>query len=102
MTGHWLAKQGQAVAERTWTEVADAVEWLKKHYTDQPPFERTDGLQSYVSLDGKLEYAYDVLPRGVDVTWVHYTQAKSLLSLSVACCPNLFHPDLKCPLLPRR
>ncbi|WP_406168847.1 hypothetical protein [Streptomyces sp. NBC_00996] len=102
MTGHWMAKKGQAAADRTWTDVTDAVEWLKRHYTDQPPFERSDGLQAYVGLDGKLGYAFDVLPRGVDVSWVHYTQSRSLLSMSVVCCPNLFHPDLPCPLLPRR
>lgn len=64
MTGHWMAKKGQAAADRTWTDVTDAVEWLKRHYTDQPPFERSDGLQAYVGLDGKLGYAFDVLPRG--------------------------------------
>ncbi|GGJ15385.1 hypothetical protein [Streptomyces brasiliensis] len=102
MSGHWLAKQGQTAADRTWTDVTDAVEWLKRHYNDQPPFERTDGLRSYGSLDGKIAYAYDVLPRGVDIAWVHYTQSRSLLPLSIVCCPNLFHPDLECPLLPRR
>jgi hypothetical protein len=102
MTGHWLAKQGQASADRTWTDLTDAVEWLRKQYTAQPPFERTDGMKAYVGLDGKLAYAYDVLPRGVDVTWVHYTQARSLFSASIVCCPNLFHPTTPCPLLPRR
>ncbi|MEU6318114.1 hypothetical protein [Streptomyces sp. NPDC047009] len=101
MTGHWLAKQGQAAAARTWTDTADAVEWMKQHYTDHPPFERSDGLQSYVSLDAKLAYAFDVLPRGVDVCWVHYTQSRNLISLSVVCCPNLFHPDLNCPVVPQ-
>ncbi|MFF1702473.1 hypothetical protein [Streptomyces sp. NPDC058252] len=100
MTGHWLQKSGQASADRTWTNVIDAVEWLKKCYTDNPPFERTDGLHAYVGVDVKVAYAYDVLPGGVDVTWVHYTPAKNLFSLSVVCCPNRFHPRLACPLPP--
>lgn len=101
MTGHWLIKRGQTAANRTWTDVTDAVEWLKQQYTDNPPFERTDGLQAYISLDDRIAYAYDLLPRGVDTTWCHYTQSKSLLSMSVVCCPNLFHPDVACPLPPR-
>ncbi|MGW2550078.1 hypothetical protein [Streptomyces sp. NPDC001635] len=101
MTGHWLAKSGQAAAARTWTDVEQALEWLTQQYTVHPPFERTDGGQAYISLDGKVAYAGDVLPRGVDVSWVHYTQSRSLFSASVVCCPNLHHLDLDCPLLPR-
>jgi hypothetical protein len=100
MTGHWLAKRGQAARARTWTDVTDAVEWLKQHYISNPPFERADGLQAYAGLDVKLAYALDVLPRGVDVTWVHYPQSRSLFSASVVCCPNLFHRDIPCPLPP--
>lgn len=101
MTGHWLVKRGQTAAERTWTDVTDAVGWLKQHYTDNPPFERPDGLQAYLPLDALIAYTYDALPRGVDSTWSHYTQGKSLLSMSVVCCPNLFLPDVDCPLSPR-
>ncbi|WP_230396181.1 hypothetical protein [Streptomyces blattellae] len=100
MTGHWLQKRGQAAAARTWTDVADAVEWLKQGYTDNPPAERTDGLRAYVGLDVKLAYAIDALPCGVDISWVHYTKSKSLFSASVVCCPNRFHPTLTCPLPP--
>lgn len=100
MTGHWLLKRGQASHARTWTDVADAVEWLREEYTSTPPFERADGLQAYVGLDAKLAYASDALPRGVDVSWVHYTQSRNLFSASVVCCPNLFHPTAPCPLSP--
>jgi hypothetical protein len=100
MTGHWLMKHGQAVRSRTWTDVTDAVDWLTRQYTASPPFERTDGLHAYVGLDVKIAYALDVLPRGVDVSWVHYTQSRSLFSASVVCCPNLFHPTIPCPLQP--
>ncbi|MDT9695381.1 hypothetical protein [Streptomyces sp. P17] len=100
MTGHWLLKRGQAAPARTWTDVTDAVEWLKGIYTANPPFERTDGKQAYAALDVKMAYAYDVLPRGVDVAWVHHTQARSLFSASVVCCPPLFHPGISCPMPP--
>ncbi|MEU3984857.1 hypothetical protein AB0F77_33150 [Streptomyces sp. NPDC026672] len=101
MSGHWLAKEGRTAADRTWTDVTDVVQWLERHYIDQPPFERTDGLRAYVGLEVKVAYAYDVLPRGVDVAWIHYTQSRNLFSASIVCFPNLFHPDLPCPLLPR-
>ncbi|MFI1728163.1 hypothetical protein ACH40E_02770 [Streptomyces acidicola] len=100
MTGHWLMKRGQAARARTWTDVTDAVEWLKGQFTDNLPFERGDGLKAYTSLDVKLAYAHDVLPRGVDVSWVHYTQSRNLFSASVVCCPNLHHPALDCPMPP--
>ncbi|MFI6723684.1 hypothetical protein [Streptomyces atratus] len=100
MTGHWLLKQNQSTADRTWTDAGIALAWLTKRYEENPPFEREDGRQAYCSLEDKLEYASDVLPRGVDVSWVHYTKSKSLLSLSVVCCPNRFHPEVPCLLPP--
>ncbi|MEU3299980.1 hypothetical protein ABZ729_09180 [Streptomyces sp. NPDC006678] len=100
MTGHWLLKKNHVAADRTWIDMGIALAWLTKHYEENPPYERTDGLQAYGSLEGKLEYAADVLPRGVDVSWVHYTASKNLLSLNVVCCPNRVHPDIRCPLPP--
>ncbi|MFI5687934.1 hypothetical protein [Streptomyces sp. NPDC051636] len=100
MTGHWLMKKNQTTRVSTWTDAAEAVDWLKEHYTANQPFERSDGLQAYVELDAKLAYALDVLPRGVDVSWVHHTQSRSLFSASIVCCPNLFHPTIPCPLPP--
>jgi hypothetical protein len=100
MTGHWLMKKTQVSADRTWADLGIALAWLTKEYEENPPFIRADGLQAYSSLENKLEYATDVLPRGVDVSWVYYTPSKNLISFSVVCCPNRFHPDIPCPLPP--
>lgn len=100
MTGHWLLKRNQSAADCTWTNADVALAWLTKRYQESPPFEREDGKVAYCALDQKLEYAADVLPRGVDVSWVHYTRSQSMVSLSVVCCPNHFHPDIPCPLPP--
>ncbi|MFE9923255.1 hypothetical protein ACFYQA_17220 [Streptomyces sp. NPDC005774] len=100
MSGHWLMKRGQAAHARTWTTARDAVDWLTQRYQSTPPFERSDGLQAYEGLDAKIACALDALPRGGDVSWVHYTQSRGLFSVSVVCCPNLHHPDLVCPLPP--
>ncbi|MGW3336247.1 hypothetical protein ACWDCL_02035 [Streptomyces sp. NPDC001009] len=100
MSGHWFLKQNQTAADRTWTDVEIVLAWMTKHYEANPPFTRPDGQKAYVDLDIMLEYAADVLPRGVDVSWVHYTPAKNLFSVSVVCCPNRFHPEIDCPLPP--
>jgi hypothetical protein len=100
MTGHWMLKHGQTAADRTWTDPSVALEWMTKRYLENPPFVREDGKQAYVSLDVKHEYALDVLPLGVDVSWVHYIRTGNILSLSVVCCPNRHHPELACPLPP--
>ncbi|WP_241838391.1 hypothetical protein [Streptomyces sp. TSRI0281] len=100
MSGYWLLKRSQVSADRTWTDLGTAMAWLEKSYQANPPFERADGKVAYSSLDTKLEYAIDVLPRGVDVSWVYYLPSKSLISLSAVCCPNHFHPDIPCPLPP--
>jgi hypothetical protein len=100
MTCYWLMKKNQVSADRTWTDLGIALSWLTKQYQESPPFERADGLQAYCGLDWKLEYATDVLPRGVDVSWVYYTPSKNLISYSAVCCPNRFHPEIDCPLPP--
>ncbi|WP_406493054.1 hypothetical protein OG936_06120 [Streptomyces sp. NBC_00846] len=100
MTGHWLLKRNQSAADRTWSDTDVVLAWLTKHYQENPPFEREDGKAAYCTLDNKLEYAADVLPRGVDVSWVHFTKSQNMVSLSVACCPNHFHPEISCPLPP--
>ncbi|MFI1885267.1 hypothetical protein [Streptomyces jumonjinensis] len=99
-TGHWLMRTDQTAAERTWTDALDAVTWLKTVHTTHQPFEREDRLRAYPDLHTKVAYAYDALPRGTDVVWVHYTKAQSLVSLSVVCCPSHFHPGIPCPLPP--
>ncbi|MFE0104098.1 hypothetical protein [Streptomyces sp. NPDC059009] len=100
MTGHWLTKKHAVSAERTWTDHQLALNWLNKQYQEAPPFIRKDGRQAYCGLDWKMEYAEDVLPRGVDVTWCYYLPSENLISYSVVCCPNRFHPEIACPLPP--
>ncbi|MDX3383603.1 hypothetical protein PV682_19350 [Streptomyces niveiscabiei] len=100
MSGHWLLKRNQTSADRTWTDPEAALEWMTKHYLDNLPLEPDDGKQMYVGLDVKREYAADVLPVGVDVSWVHYNRSGNIVSINVVCCPNRHHPDLRCPLPP--
>ncbi|MEV1006188.1 hypothetical protein [Streptomyces sp. NPDC049881] len=93
-------KQNQASSDRTWSDVGFALAWLEKSYRSNPPFERPGREAPYADLAAKLDYAADVLPRGVDVSWVYYLPSKSLISFSVVCCPNHFHPAVECPAPP--
>jgi hypothetical protein len=98
MSGHWLLKRNQASAERTWTDPTAALDWATKHYLDNPPTEREDGQHWYLDLETKRDYARDVLPVGVDVSWVYYNRSGNIVSLNLVCCPNRHHPALTCPL----
>ncbi|MCN9244000.1 hypothetical protein NGF19_24995 [Streptomyces sp. RY43-2] len=98
MSGHWLMKRGRTSAERTWDDSAVVLDWLTRQFLDHPPMEREDGRQAYVDLDTKRAYVLDVLPVGVDVSWVYYNRSGGIVSLNVVCCPNRHHPGLTCPL----
>ncbi|MEU6382085.1 hypothetical protein ABZ847_00830 [Streptomyces bauhiniae] len=100
MSGHWFLKHNQAIAERTWTDVGVVLAWMSKHYAENPPFVRPDGSPAYISLEVHLDYAADVLPLGIDVSWVHYMPSRHMFSVSIVCCPNRHHPELTCPLPP--
>ncbi|MER7841644.1 hypothetical protein ABTY98_38610 [Streptomyces sp. NPDC096040] len=98
MTGQWLMRGKQVAA--TWSRAEDAVAWLQARYTETPPMVREDGKAAYCSLEFRVEYALDVLPRGVDIVWGYWTQSRMLASYAVVSCPNLFHPTLPCPFPP--
>ena len=100
-TGHALLRRSQASAERTWTQLADALHWLRSTYAQHPPLQQADtGGQAYLDLDTKLRYAADSLRRGSDEVWAYYTPAYSFVSYEVICCPHRFFPDLPCPCPP--
>ncbi|MER5771013.1 hypothetical protein [Streptomyces sp. NPDC001985] len=90
-TGHWLLRTGQTTPDRTWSALSQALAWLAEIHAAHPPHGR------YPGVDIKLAHARDALPRGTDVVWVHYTRTQHLVSLSVVCCPQRFHPGIPCP-----
>lgn len=100
MTGHWLMRRAQTLTECTWTNVREAVDWLRQRYDAQPPILRADGGRAYADVDVRIGYALDVLPRGVDVTWGYWTSPSTLASHSVVACVNRFHSQIPCPLEP--
>ncbi|MDQ8701191.1 hypothetical protein RCO28_01645 [Streptomyces sp. LHD-70] len=100
MTGLWLMRPAQAVRERTWTHVGDAIAWLTDTYKQHPPLESPDGATAYVGHEVKTAYARDALPRGVDVVWAYWLRGQTIASYAVVCCPNFFHKSLPCPCPP--
>ncbi|MBA0053024.1 hypothetical protein E0L36_19740 [Streptomyces sp. AJS327] len=100
-TGHALLKRNQTTADRTWTVVCDAVDWLKKTCAVNPPYERAGSpSRTHVMVEEKAHYAEDALSRGVDVVWAYYIKSQNFVAYSVVCCPNHFHPGITCPLPP--
>ncbi|MEW2165848.1 hypothetical protein AB0912_23025 [Streptomyces sp. NPDC007084] len=97
-TGHWLMKRSQASRDRTWADAPIAVEWLTKHYSENPPIQQAADSRTYLGLEEKRGQALRTLAGGNDVSWVHYTRSGNVLSVSVVCCPNRHHPELGCPL----
>lgn len=93
-TGHWLLRRRQAKADQTWRDPESALKWLERMYESRPP------KAGYASLDVKLAYARDALPRGVDVVFAYWTEGGSFFSMQVVCCPNHFHREIPCPLPP--
>ncbi|RSM95596.1 hypothetical protein DMB42_49520 [Nonomuraea sp. WAC 01424] len=92
-TGDWLAKPAARVAA-TFEEAGQATTWMAAEYTktrDQlhPPEE--------LPLEGRLDSALDLLPRGVDVQWGEWLQSGRFLTIGVICCPNR-HVTHPCPI----
>jgi len=90
MTGWALMRRPGA--NRTWTNVADALAWLEATYQTHP---RVNAPADALAV--KLGYAADFLGRGSDDVWAYYVPGYSFVSFEVICCPNLFHPKLACP-----
>ncbi|MET4923478.1 hypothetical protein P3L51_14110 [Streptomyces sp. PSRA5] len=93
-------RRTQTSPDRAWTDLPDALAWLKETHGANLPFEREDGKQAYLDLRTKVGYARDALGRGSDAVWVHYTKSSNLVSFSVVCCPQRFLPEIQCPLPP--
>ncbi|SCL22083.1 hypothetical protein [Micromonospora inyonensis] len=94
-TGHALLRRGQASAERTWTDVEGPLAWIRKTWSANPPG------GDVLPLEKHIEYDRGYLSRGSDCSMGYYNAGLTFVSYSVVCCPNLFFPDIPCPLPPR-
>lgn len=93
--GHSLLRKDQTTRGRTWTDVADALDWLSKTYVGHPP------TGDELALETKLPHAEEALTLGSDVNWAYYTRGQ-FVSFCVIACPNRFFPNIPCPLPPRQ
>ncbi|GGL88506.1 hypothetical protein [Micromonospora yangpuensis] len=94
-TGHALLRRSQASADRTWTDVEDALLWIGSVWNANPPG------GDVLPLNQHLAYDRGHLSRGSDCALGYYNSAFHFVSYSVICCPNHFFPHLPCPLPPR-
>lgn len=93
-TGYALLRVRRTSADRTWTTVGDAVDWLRQTYAERPPS------GDYLPLEEMIRHDEELLPLGKDVVWAYYSRGGYFVSYSVICCPSIFHPDIPCPLPP--
>jgi hypothetical protein len=99
MTGHWLLRRNQVSADRTWTDVRDAITWLTYIWADKPPLDRPDGLSAYAPLEVMTAGAERDLSGGSDTVWAYYQRSGAYVSYEVVSCPSHpFHPGIPCPL----
>ncbi|MFI9553410.1 hypothetical protein [Nonomuraea endophytica] len=87
-TGEWLAKPASRIAE-TFEDTDKAVEWMRSEYAPA-------SVHDQIPLSLRLDQAYDLLPRGVDVEWSIWLPGGRFVKIGMICCPNrqVNHP---CP-----
>ncbi|SIM53209.1 hypothetical protein SAMN04489832_0448 [Micromonospora cremea] len=92
--GHSLLKLTKVSADRTWTDIDDALSWLAKTWIDNPPG------GDVLPLEKTIEYKREALLLGSDVCTGYYTPGFSYVDFTIICCPNRFFPNIPCPLPP--
>ncbi|MBB5077957.1 hypothetical protein HNR40_003432 [Nonomuraea endophytica] len=87
-TGEWLAKPASRIAE-TFDDVDKAIAWMRSQYAPAVPHDQ-------IPLSLRMDQAYDLLPRGVDVEWSTWLPGGRFAKVSMICCPNR-HVNHPCP-----
>ncbi len=93
-TGHYLMRPRQASADRTWTDVEQALDWLAKTVADHPPH------GDYVPADTAREHDRAQLLGGADVYRQYYTGNAAVAAFGIIACPHAHLAGIRCPLPP--
>ncbi len=91
--GEYLTRRRATSADRTWTNVDEALDWLAKRAAEHPPY------GSYVSAEDSRGRDREQLHGGSDVYRQYYTGTSSMTAFAVVCCPHA-HLLVPCPLPP--
>ncbi len=91
--GHYLTSRRATAAERTWTDVNQALDWLAQVAADNPP------AGSYALITDNRPGKRAQLLGGSDIYHQYYTGTSSMAAYAIICCPHA-HLTVTCPLPP--
>lgn len=96
-TAYWLVKP-RSLVRGTWDEAKEAAAWLGERLAEYAPRFASEGDQDTARLARLVDSAAGRLHSGADVSYGHYLERPSYLSLAVVTCsPNRAIPELACP-----
>ncbi|MGM7446577.1 hypothetical protein, partial [Streptomyces tunisiensis] len=96
-TAYWLVKP-RSLVRGTWEEAKEAVAWLGERLAEFAPRFAAEHDRDTARLARLVEAAAERLHAGGDVSYGHYLERPSYLSLAVVTCsPHRTLPELPCP-----
>ncbi|MFF0165529.1 hypothetical protein [Streptomyces prasinus] len=96
-TAYWLLKP-RSLVRGTWDEAKEAAAWLGERLAEYAPRFTSESDRDIARLALLVDAAAERLYSGADVSYGHYLERPSYLSLAVVTCsPNRAAPELACP-----
>ncbi len=96
-TAYWLVKP-RSLVRGTWEEAKEAAAWLGERLAEYAPRFTAEHDRDTARLARLVDAAAERLHAGGDVSYGHYLERPSYLSLAVVTCsPNRTLPELPCP-----
>ncbi|MFC8422095.1 hypothetical protein ACFUN7_14630 [Streptomyces sp. NPDC057236] len=95
-TAYWLVKP-RSLVRGTWDETKEAAAWLGERLAEYMPRSAAEADRDTARLARPVDAA-ERLRAGADVSYGHYLERPSYLTLAaVTCSPNRTLPELPCP-----
>ncbi|MFF8594371.1 hypothetical protein ACF061_23550 [Streptomyces sp. NPDC015220] len=96
-TAYWLVKP-RSLVRGSWDEAKEAAAWLGERLAEYAPRFASEVDRDTARLARLVDAAAERLHAGADVSYGHYLERPSYLSLAVVTCsPNRAKPELACP-----
>jgi hypothetical protein len=96
-TAYWLVKP-RTLVRGTWDEAKEAAAWLGERLAEYTPRFAAEADRDTARLARLVDAAAERLHAGGDVSYGHYLERPSYLSLAVVTCsPNRSALELPCP-----
>ncbi|MGA5605008.1 hypothetical protein ACPCUF_28900 [Streptomyces griseoincarnatus] len=96
-TAYWLVKP-RPLVRGTWEEAKEAAAWLGERLAEYAPRFAAEHDRDTARLAHLVDAAAERLHAGGDVSYGHYLERPSYLSLAVVTCsPHHTLPELPCP-----